>query len=256
MVEVAGEDAGRILAEVRLVRERTKAAVHAGAWFPVLVIAVLMLASIALYVQPFAQVHSNGAPFGAGLPSEARSEMWSYIFWLVGTPASFALIAWWYQARARRIGMKVRWRWFAVTGLGALVAQAVLAAAPVSMPDPNLLVAGPASPITMSWLLSPLLPVAAALIALGMAERSTALAVTGTWIGFAMWWVDRFGMGRMPGWATWLIDGGQGSGPGSEVAVLGLSRPGPMLIVLALPLLVVAAVRAARDQSARRSVTR
>jgi hypothetical protein len=49
----------------------------------------------------------------------------------------------------------------------------------------------------------------------------------------------------------WLLSGGQGPALGGDITLLGLNRPGPVLILATLPLLVFAAVRAARSGEPR-----
>ena len=61
---------------------------------------------------------------------EQRSEVASYVYWIVGLPALFAGIAAWYRWRARRVGMRVDWRPFVVTGTGVLVLLAIMVAVP------------------------------------------------------------------------------------------------------------------------------
>ncbi|OLB78834.1 MAG: hypothetical protein AUI14_12220 [Actinobacteria bacterium 13_2_20CM_2_71_6] len=105
-------------------------------------------------------------------------------------------------------------------------------------------------PPAFSWpgLLTPLLPVAAAVIVLGWAERSKALAAAGVWIALlAAWLCGSFPLGRLPGWLTWLLDGGEGPALGGNLSL----RPGHYLIVMALPLLMFAAVRAWRARRLR-----
>src|SRR6266542_3917327 len=54
------------------------------------------------------------------------------------------------------------------------------------------------------------------------------------------------------GWETWLLSGGQASGLGAEVGLLGLNRPGPILIVATLPMLAFAVVRRPRSRGGAR----
>jgi len=140
---------------LRDVRRRVRTRAHAGVWFPVGVIAVLLLGSIALYVAPFAAPYGPDvsflqavtAPSWAGLPAPQRDAGLSYGYWFVGTPAAFAVIAWWYRRRARRVGLTVAWRRVVIVGLGALAGLAVLAAVPSPTVDPYAL-----SSIEPGWL--------------------------------------------------------------------------------------------------------
>jgi hypothetical protein len=113
---------------LRDVRRRVRGQAHAGVWFPVGVIAVLLLGSIGLYVAPFADTYGPdvaflqavSTPSWAGLPAPQRDAFLSYGYWFLGTPAAFAVIAWWYRRRARRVGLTIAWRRVLVVGLGAL----------------------------------------------------------------------------------------------------------------------------------------
>lgn len=243
------------LAEVRRLRTRVRSQAHAGAWLPVAVIAVLVLSSIALYRQPFTQPYqlSVSSPYWAGLPDEQHDPLLSYVFWFASTPLAFGLIAAWYRWRARRTGMSIRWRPAVAAGVGALVALAVLAAVPVHLVVTDGIL-GPEPPgLSDTWrhaLLSPLLVIAVALVALGWAERSTALASAGGWVAVITGWQTAFGqIGHVPGWLAWVLGGGSGPALGGEVTLANLNRPGPLLITIALPLVVFAAVRGWRARS-------
>ncbi len=244
-------DPGAMLDEVRRLREQARRRAQAGAWFPVAALAALLLASIALYRVPFAQADLiiTDAPW-AGLPDMQRSTLASYLFWFIGTPLTIALIGAWYRLRARRVGVRVPWRWFAITALGALLALAVLAALPVDRPADADVVKTYVDPPLLDqvrWgLYTPLLPIALAVIVLGWAERSRALILSGLWVGLVTFWQCSQGMGYLPGWATWVLGGFEGPALGGTWTLFGLNRPGPTLILMALPLLVFAAVRAVR----------
>jgi hypothetical protein len=125
-------------------------------------------------------------------------------------------------------------------GAGALVALAVLAAVPVQSVDYS----------AVGWrhaLLSPLLVIAVALVALGWAERSAAVALAGGWVAVITAWQTASGrLGHIPGWLDWILDGGSGPALGGEVTLANLNRPGPLLIAIALPLVVFAVVRGSR----------
>jgi len=234
---------------LRDVRRRVRGQAHAGVWFPVGVIAVLLLGSIGLYVAPFADpygpdvafLQAISTPSWAGLPAPQRDALLSYGYWFLGTPAAFAVIAWWYRRRARRVGLTIAWRRVLVVGLGALAGLAVLAAVPSTV-DTNALSPEPA---WLHGLRTPLIPVALALIALGLTERSVTLAATGGWIGLIAWWFSATYMGRLPGWLTFVLGGFEGPGLGGQVTLF--DRPGPVLLVMALPLVVYAGVRGLRS---------
>jgi len=240
------ENPQEALAEVKRLRRRTYVRAHGGAWLPAMAFAALILASTALYRYPFSTPTSIEAayPFWAGLPDEQRLPTASYAFWFLGTPAVFALIAAWYQWRARRVGMRVAWRPFVATGLAVLALLAVLAAIPTGQPD-----AGLVAPPAWMGLLTPLLPIAAAVVVLGWTERSTGLMVAGGWAGLlAVWLCSTFPLGRFPGWVGELLTLGDSPGLGGEFAL----RPGHYLVLMALPLLLFALVRLARLARNRR----
>ncbi len=231
----AATEAERTLTELDALRQRTARRAHGGVWLPAAGVAVLLLASTVLYETPFASRHSIEAehPFWAGLPDQQRSPVASYLFWFLGVPLLFTVIALWYRRRADRLGVRVPWRAVAAAGLGVLALLAVLAAVPTGpVPDGMTTGAGP------HWegLLTPLLPVAATVVALGWVERSRALLACGAWILVLVGWLcTSWPMGTLPGWLLGNDLGGQLSW-----------RPGTYLVLMALPLLVTAAVAARR----------
>jgi hypothetical protein len=253
------DDPVATLDEVRRVRARTRRRAHGGAWFPAAVLAALVLGSVTLYRSPgdFPFVRFPGQegrflfstdilyPFWAGLPEEQRSAAASYAYWLIGLPLAFAAIAWWYRHRAGRVGVRVPWRVFAGVGLGVLLLIVVLLAIPSPRrADPNLLTSE-SGPYWWHGLTTPLLAVAASLIALGWVERAPGLGVAGAWLGLLAWWQAAAGYGTIPGWLDWLLNGGSGPGIGGTVEL----PPAGMLVLLVLPVLAwiaVAAVAGAR----------
>ncbi len=242
----AAGEAAETLAALEQLRKRTHRRAHGGAWLPALGVAVLLLASVALYRYPLSQTNSIDAdyPFWAGLPDEQVSPVASYIFWFVGTPLLFAGMALWYSWRARRHGVRAAWQPVVATGVGVLLLLAVLAAVPTG-PLPDMLInrEGP------HWggLLTPLLPLAAAVVVLGRVERSRGLVTAGVWIALLTAWLcTTFPLGHLPGWFSRMTGG---TDLGGHLSL----RPGHYLVLMALPLLVVAVVnlaaarRAARD---------
>jgi hypothetical protein len=232
------------LAEVKRLRRRAHRRAHGGAWLPATAIAVLLLASIGLYRYPFEPptLIEASYPFWAGLPDEQRSPMGSYVFWFAGAPLVFAMAAAWYQWRARHVGIRVAWRPFVATGLGVLMLLAVLAAVPKSEPRAATGEFLGSSPLFWTGLLTPLLPIAAAVIALGWAERSRGLIAAGVWIALlALWLCSTWPLGHFPGWVARLLGGGSGPGLGGQLAL----RPGHYLVVMALPLIAFAVARLA-----------
>lgn len=247
----------QMLDEVRRLREQARRQAHAGAWFPVAALAVLLLASIGLYLVPFAQVDTLAVTSRwAGLPDEQRSEQASYLFWFIGTPLVIALIGVWYRWRARRVGVRVPWRWFAITAMGALLALAVIAAMPVERPGGSdtvrMYAEVPLLEQVRLGLFTPLMPIALAIVVLGWAERSRAVALSGVWVGAITWWQCSQGLGQLTGWQAWVLGGFEGPALGGQLTLFGLNRPGPTLILMALPLLVFATVRAVRTRGALR----
>jgi hypothetical protein len=238
------------LAALDRLRARTRERTHSGAWFPAIGIAVLLLASIALYRAPFAQPHSFTIdhPYWAGLQDEQRDPVLSYVFWFVGTPLLFAATAAWYARRARQLGVRVAWPLFTGTGLAVLLLLAVVAAVPKTEIESDTLLAD-----FPSWwwpgMLTPLLPVAAAVIALAWAERSLSLAAAGIWIALLTSWLcGTSRLGHLPPWATDLL-GGQAGTLGGQLTL----RPGHYLVLMALPLVVFAIVRGARARRLSRA---
>ena len=140
MTDDPANDAEQTLHHLRDVRTRTRSQAHGGAWFPVAVIAALLLASIGLYQAPAGDVVAQSAaqlapympdyPAWAGLPAAERHPVLSWAYWFLATPLAFALIAWWYRRRARAVGLTVAWHRVLIVGLGALALLAVLAAMP------------------------------------------------------------------------------------------------------------------------------
>ncbi|MGX7669564.1 hypothetical protein [Plantactinospora sp. DSM 117369] len=241
------ERPAEILAELDRLRSRTRTRTHGGAWLPALAVAVLLLASIALYRMPFGQPTALRIdhPYWAGLPDEQRHPVLSYAFWFVGTPLLVATAAAWYTLRARRLGLRVSWPIFAAAGLGMLLLLAVLAAVPETEAPSGALGAAP----DWFWpgLLTPLLPVAVAVLALAWAERSPGLAAAGIWIALlSVWLCGTFPLGYLPPWVTDIL-GGQSGSLGGQLSL----RPGHYLVLMALPLVVFAAVRVARTRHVR-----
>ncbi|HKD96436.1 MAG TPA: hypothetical protein VKB69_02435 [Micromonosporaceae bacterium] len=231
MAAMDHQDAAALLAEVRQVRHRARARVHAGVWLPMVAVAALLLVSSVLYRFPFSEPppddsFSVATPSWAGLQASGSvSAPLSYAYWFIGIPVVIAAIGGWYALRARRVGMRLRWQWFAATGVGALLLEAVIAAVPVEY-DPNVI----STHGNLRGWLTPLWPLVAALIVLGFAERSRGLVLAGAWVGVVTGWNCYFG--------------GYGRIPGGNVTLFGLDRPGPVLVLAAAPLLLVAAIRA------------
>lgn len=227
--------AEKTLADIRQLRAQSRRLAHGGAWLPALLLAALVLVSMALYRHPFGEPAWDAGwrhPFWAGLPAGSHSDVGAYLFWFAGLPLTVVATGAWYRWRARRLGMKIAWPWYAGVTCGVLALLAVIAAVPTRSVTP---------PFEAGWsgLLTPLAAVAAAAIALGVVERSRGLVFGGAWLGLIAGWHCTLGMGELPGWLVWLLGGGDGPALGGQLTLFGLNRPGPVLILMTLPLLVV-----------------
>jgi hypothetical protein len=258
MADTASDPAS-VLEELGRLKARGRRLAHAGAWLPALVLALLPLLSIALYRRPFTSVVNSGGdeggggviefPYWAGLPEQQRAGLASYAFWLLAVPLAFVLVAQWYRYRERRHGVRVPWRVLVIAGTAGLLCLLVLFAAPTGRPGAGW--PGDAS----SWwqgLLTPLLSVAIAAIALGIVERSAGVTVAGAWMAVLAWQFCATGrVGGLLGWQTWLLGGGDGADLGGQLTLLGLDRPAPALLAMALPLALVGLYRALRTRGQR-----
>ena len=246
------EDPEQTLREVERLKAHSRRRAHGGAWVPAAVLAALVLLSTVLYrsAPPTAHWNSIGIvqfPYWAGLPAEQLSPPVSYLYWLVGLPAAFAVIAWWYRRRARQTGFRVAWRLFAAVGLGALLLLVVLLAVPTEPPaDPY----AAHIDVGLRWgsgFATPLIAVAASLVALAWVERAPMLAAAGGWLALLAWWQGATLYGQLPYWLYRLFDGGQPIGLGGQTD---LPVPG-MLALMCLPLLVWVVLAAVRSRPAR-----
>ncbi|GAA5122733.1 hypothetical protein [Haloechinothrix salitolerans] len=228
------EHPAQTLADIQELRERSRRLAHGGVWLPALLLASLVVASTLLYQFPFHQPMSEmwRFPFWPGLPAQPRSHVGAYLFWFIGLPLTVLATGAWYRWRGRRMGVKVAWPWFALTTLATLALLAIIAAVPTRTVTAQY-------PDGWRGLLTPLLAVAVAAIALGVIERSRGLIFGGVWLGLIASWHCALGMGGLPGWVTWLLSGGEGPALGGQLTLLGLHRPGPVLMLAALPLLIV-----------------
>jgi len=243
----AATDPAAVLAEMDLLKAKSRRLAHGGAWLPALALAALPLISSVLYQRPFSSVINSGGgvvqfPHWAGLPEQQRASLASYAFWLVAAPLAFVLVAQWYRYRERRHGVRVPWRVPVTAGAAGLLCLVALFAAPTGEPG----VAG-----TWWWqgLLTPLLSIATAAILLGLVERSVAITVSGAWMAALAWQFCATGMvGGLLGWQSWLLGGGSGPALGGQLTLLGLDRPAPALAAMALPLAVAGLYRAVRSR--------
>lgn len=237
-------EARQMLTEVRRLRVRAANQAHGGVWLPVTALATLLILSIGLYRAPFhhSQEMNVAVPYWAGLPADQRSPIASYVFWFAGTAMVFALMAMWYRQRGRRTGMRVAWQRAVGAGIIALLFLAVIAAAPVQPPqDVSLGTMTTRSPsagtVLLHGLLTPLLPVAVAVVVLGIVEHHRVLIVVGAWVGSLAWMQCTVGIFAILA----ALAGQRDSSAQTDLL------PGPLLAAMALPLLLFAAAAAARS---------
>ncbi len=253
MSDDAASDAEHTLDHLRDIRTRTRSQAHGGAWFPVAVIAGLLLASIGLYQAPAGDVVAQstvhlapyepttrvGRPAGGGAPPGTVMGLLVpgyaagvHPHRVVGPPPGAR------RGAYRRVA----------PGAHCWARRARFVAVLAAMPS-TVDIASSMGTLGVDWfhgLLTPLVPVALALIALGWTERSLALAVTGAWIGLVASWYGAAGLGRFLGWLTFVLSGFEGPALGSQVALF--DRPAAVLGVMALPL-VVATIQGLRSRS-------
>ena len=225
-----------------------------GAWLPLVVFALLTLASTLLYHQPFATLQSSNEdgwgfdlPSLAGLPWGNRSAALSIEFWLVLAPLCYLGCALWYHRRAERSGVSLRWQTWVSTGLalfGVLVVVLVgqrlgWLRLPYGPPSSGMWYA-PGSA------LSPLLAIALGLLVLAWVERSRSVALTAILYGGLATMMNLYGLGQIP---PWIIPPLGGSSDAFVAA-------GPNLILLASILLLGAAFTGKRRAGSAPRVAR
>ena len=221
-----------------------------GAWLPLLVFALLTLASTLLYRQPFYTMSASGGggyslelPSYAGLPWNQRSAALSITFWLVLAPLCYLGCALWYHWHAERSGVSLRWQtwvWAGLSLFGVLVVVLVgqrlgWLRLPYAPPSGGMLY-GP------SGALSPLLAIALGLLVLARVERSRGVAVTAILYSGLATVMNLYGLGQIPPWIVPPLGGSNDA----------LVAAGPNLILLAAVLLLGAAMTGKpRARSAR-----
>jgi hypothetical protein len=222
-----------------------------GAWLPLVVFALLTLATTLLYRQPFYTVPASGGggygfelPSYAGLPWNNRSAVLSIAFWLVLAPLCYLGCALWYHWRAERRGVSLRWQTWVWAGLG-LFGVLMLMLVGQRLVEPRLssgLFEG-----RMQYLdaaLSPLLAIALGLLVLARVERSRGVAVTAILYGGLATVMNLYGLGQIPPWILPPLGGSNDA----------LVAAGPNLLLLAAILLVGAAMTGRpRARSAHRA---
>ncbi|MES9601928.1 hypothetical protein [Actinomadura sp. NPDC000929] len=242
----------QMLDEVARLRRLTRARAR-GAAVPLMIFGLLTLASIPLYSHPFhamqtlpdgGSVSRPGSTSGyAGLDGFDRSGALSIAFWLITGPLSYLACAWWYQRRAARVGLTVRWRPWAYVGtaLFAVFLLAVFAQNHGAQKAPPPL----GESFVASAVVSPLLAIALGLLVLAKVERSLGVAVCGLVYGGLCVIMNGYGLGQIP---AWLV-------PPSGGMIDGMLNPAQNLILLAAVLLVGALVVQLRAWARLRSVT-
>ncbi|MEV3919713.1 hypothetical protein [Actinomadura coerulea] len=230
----------------RLTRARSR-----GAAVPLTIFGLLTLASVPLYSHPFHAMRTllpdggsesrPGSMSGyAGLNGVDQSGALSIAFWLITGPLSYLACAWWYQRRAVRVGLTMRWRpWaYAGTTLFAVFLFAVFAQKHDASPP----IAGT---FAASAAISPLLAIALGLLVLARVERSIGVAVSALAYGGLCIVMNGYGLGQIPPWIV----------PPYGGTVDGLINPAANLILLSSILLIGALAVQSRVWAQLRSVT-
>lgn len=225
-----------------------------GAWLPLLVFALLTLASALLYRQPFYRLPASGGggysfelPSYAGLPWNNRSAALSIAFWLVLAPLCYLGCALWYHTRAERSGVSLRWQTWVWSGLG-LFGVLVVALVGQRLGWLRLPAGAPsnAMPYPPDSALSPLLAIALGLLVLAWVERSWGVAATAILYGGLATVMNLYGLGQIPPWILPPLGGSQDA----------LVAAGPNLILLSSILLLGAAIIGRRRARSPRRVAR
>lgn len=244
-----GESPDALLDHVSQLRRQARARSR-GAWLPLVVFALLTLASTLLYRQPFYILSAGGGygvelPNYAGLPWSQRSAALSIAFWLVLAPLCYLGCALWYHRRAERRGVSLRWQTWVWAGLGLLGVLVVVLVGqrlgwlrlPYNGPPSGGMLYGPGSA------LSPLLAIALGLLVLARVERSRGVAVTAILYGGLATVMNLYGLGEIPPWILPPLGGSNDA----------LVAAGPNLLLLAAILLLGAAMTGRpKARSARR----
>jgi len=236
-----GERPDALLDHVSQLRRQARARSR-GAWLPLVVFALLTLASTLLYRQPFYILSAGGGysverPNYAGLPWSERSAALSIAFWLVLAPLCYLGCARWYQRRAERRGVSLRWQTWVWAGLG-LFGVLVVVLVGQRLGWLRLPYYGPPSGgmSTFPSALSPLLAIALGLLVLARVERSRSVALTAILYGGLATMMNLYGLGEIP---PWILPPLGGSNDAFVAA-------GPNLILLASILLLGAAITGRR----------
>jgi hypothetical protein len=247
-----GERPDALLDHVSQLRRQARARSR-GAWLPLVVFALLTLASTLLYRQPFYILSASGGggygvelPNYAGLPWSERSAALSIAFWLVLAPLCYLGCALWYHRRAERRGVSLRWQTWVWAGLGLFGVLVVVLVGhrlgwlrlPYYGPPSGGMWYGPGSA------LSPLLAIALGLLVLARVERSRGVALTAILYGGLATLMNLYGLGQIP---PWIISPLGGSNDAFVAA-------GPNLILLASILLVGAALTGRRRARSARQM--
>lgn len=224
-----------------------------GAWLPLLVFALLTLASTLLYRQPFYTPPASGASYGvelpsyAGLPWSQQSAALSIAFWLALAPLCYLGCALWYQWHAERSGVSLRWQTWVWAGL-ALFGVLVVVLVGQRLGWLRLVYGPPSGAMehTPDSALSPLLAIALGLLVLAQVERSRGVAITAITYGGLAMVMNLYGLGQIPPWILPPLGG----------SIDAFVAAGPNLILLAAILLLGAAFTGKRRAGSARQTAR
>ncbi len=172
----------QLLAEMRLIRDRTSVLAHAY-WLPLLLFGLVVCGSLPFYERlapprraaapnplPSACVPGQPCRFPAGAHYRITVTPLGW-YWQVAIPVAVVLTVLWYRWRANRIGLRTPARGFLITGL--VLGELVLLASLLT----TVLQPGQPSPILGDARhVGSMLVIAAILAVLAWAERSRALA--------------------------------------------------------------------------------
>jgi hypothetical protein len=180
-----GEEPGRLLSELAVLRRRARSARHAY-WLPLLLFGLLSWASIPFYVMasPSAPRASGtgivALTSGPALPvlggAPVRGSFFLGYYWLIALVGGYLLCALWYRRHARLAGLQTPARGYVITGV-VLTVLALLLPPLSQFPALHWLSAAWPGDLVVRGMF-PFLIIAAGLWVLAWAERSRALAVT------------------------------------------------------------------------------
>lgn len=179
----AGEEPGRLLGELAVLRRRARSARHAY-WLPLLLFGVLSCASIPFYVMASPSVPGKSGILvltsGPTLPvlggEPVRGSFFLGYYWLIALVGGYLLCALWYRRHARLAGLQTPARGYVITGV-VLTVLALLLPPLSQFPALHWLSAAWPGDLVVRGMF-PFLIIAAGLWVLAWAERSRVLTVT------------------------------------------------------------------------------